>query len=79
MPGVMWPAKVLGPTIQVIVPSASSPASRSIRGARAATRMGNGRAPGTRSVIARAVRAAPAKSTLPSWTRGRRTDTYSRT
>ena len=37
-----------------------------IRGASAATRIGSGRAPGTRSVTARAVSACPVTSTLPS-------------
>ena len=45
--GTMWEPIVFGPVTHVTVPSASSPAIRSIIGANAAIKTGHGVAPGT--------------------------------
>ena len=54
MRGTVCSRSVCGPVIQVIVPSVSRPASASMRGASAATRIGQGVAPGTATFAAHA-------------------------
>src|ERR1700736_2190919 len=62
--GTMYELNVLAATIQVMVPSASSPVSFNIWGASAATRTGHGCAPATlRGAIVRAVTVAPSNRT----------------
>jgi hypothetical protein len=60
MVGMVCSRNVLSPVIQVIVPSPSLPASASILGASAASRIGQGVAPGT-------VRLAVTRNSLPEW------------
>ena len=74
--GTMWSSSVFGPVIHVIVPSASRPASASIFGASAATRIGHGVAPGTAS-WAFTRYSSPAWLTLPVRMSGPSTARYS--
>ena len=60
-----------------MVPSVSSPASSSILGPSAATRIGHGAAP-LMSTPACVRIVSPVKSTFRSWMSGRRIDRYSR-
>jgi hypothetical protein len=72
----MCSARVLGPVIQVIVPSATVPASASILGASAAIRIGQGSAPGTLR-LALTWYIEPENWTFPSRIKGASTDKYS--
>src|SRR5262245_53571541 len=64
------------PVIHVIVPSATPPASASMRGASAARRIAHGRAPATASCAVTRY-SSPAWLTVPSRTSGARTARYS--
>src|SRR5438445_207764 len=76
MRGTVCSRIVLGPVIQVIVPSASRPVSASILGARAATRIAHGFPPGTAS-CAFTRYSLPQWLTLPLRMSGPRTARYS--
>ena len=79
MEGTMWPPTVAGPVIQVTVPSANRPASRSMTGARAARSTGGWVTPFTSSgpnVFAFSV--SPSKLTCSPRRPGSRADRYSR-
>ena len=77
MVGTVWEASVLRPVIQVAVPSASVPATFSMRGPSAATTTGTCAAPATWSP-AFTRKSSPWKETGRPWTRGIRTSRYSR-
>lgn len=75
--GTVWSASVAGPVIQVTVPSANSPAIRSMTGPRAATSSDGAAAPGTMiRALTRIV--SPANDTRSPSSSGPRTDRYSR-
>ena len=75
--GTTWDSTVSRPVIHNTVPSATDPASSSIRGARAASRTGVYTSRGV-EIVARAVTVSPSNDTRPSRSSGSSAPRYSR-